>query len=65
MYTAHQQAAWDHTAMMLATMSHKPVDPQRLNPFRRRRAKRARMRPVELHALAKALEARNATFAGD
>jgi hypothetical protein len=57
MFCDHQAAAWDHTALMVASWSSKPIDPNRLNPWRRRPA--SVMRPVELYALAESLDRRN------
>lgn len=35
MYLAHQRDAFDHTAMLIASMSSKEIHPYRLNPYRR------------------------------
>lgn len=55
MYLAHQAECWEHTVAVLNCWSKRRVS----NPYRRRRAFRP-MRNVELYALAKSLEKRNA-----
>jgi hypothetical protein len=59
MFEAHQLDRWDHTAQLLAAHSTKPIEPRKLNPYRRRQRGRG-ITPNELYAVRDALAKRNA-----